>query len=65
MRRYTSHCILNHTITTYSAKREERWWGDHEHPDVKIVRYDDNGNVLTVVRDGKNVRWIEHVEPSR
>lgn len=61
MRRYTSTCILNHTITTRSTRREREWWKDHEHADVKIVRYDNEGKVLSIVRDGRNVRWIEDV----
>lgn len=59
--RYKSTCILNHTFTTRSAKRNDRWWDGHEHPEVKGVRYDENGNVLTVIRQGNNVRWIEDV----
>lgn len=59
--KYTSTCILNHTNTTRFAKRDEIWWEAHQHPDVKAVRYDDEGNVLTVVRDSNHVRWIEDV----
>lgn len=61
MKRYKSTCILNHTITIRSTRREKRWWQDHEHADIKIVLYDDEGNVLSIVRDGRNVRWIEDV----
>lgn len=63
--RHTSTCILNHRNTTCFAKRDAKWWAKHEHPDVKMVQYDDDGNVLIVVRDGCNVRWIEDVSPRR
>lgn len=48
MKRYTSTCILNHTITTRSTRRLVKWWDLHDHPEVEDVYYDEDGNVVYV-----------------
>lgn len=46
--KFTSHCILNHTVTTRSRLRRRLWWARHQHPDVEHVVYDDEGYVAVV-----------------
>ena len=45
----TLTCILNHTYTTRSEERSEKWWAKHEHPEVDDVIYDNNGDVKDVI----------------